>query len=206
MKAKLMIISALVVGVLLPGTLGCGQDNALGEPSGKEISLPAPATAGGMSLAEAIAKRRSVRDFRSEPLTLAQISQLAWAAQGITDPAGGRRAAPSAGAKYPLELYLLTKEGQFHYVPQGHKLIQVSGRDRREDLSKAALGQTSVAQAPLDIVIAAVFARTEEKYGERARQYVYLEAGHVAENIVLQGVALNLGSLTVGAFRDQAVS
>jgi SagB-type dehydrogenase family enzyme len=211
MKARLIVsIMVMIAGVMLVVTFGCGQMGAPGgaqaEPPGKEIALPPPVTSGGMSLAEAISKRRSVREFKPEPLSLAQISQLLWAGQGITEPASGRRAAPSAGAKYPLELYLLSKDGVFHYVPQGHKLIQLGDKDRREDLSNAALGQTSVAQAPLDIVITGVFARTEEKYGERARQYVFMEAGHVAENIVLQGVALGLGSVTAGAFRDPAVS
>jgi SagB-type dehydrogenase family enzyme len=159
-----------------------------------------------MSLTEAIAKRRSIRDFAPDPLSLEQISQLAWAAQGITEPTRGLRTAPSAGALYPLELYLLTKDGVFHYLPQGHKLIQLSDADRRGDLSKAALDQSSVAQAALDIVIAGVFSRTEAKYRERARQYVYIEAGHVGQNIHLQAVALGLGSVSVGAFRDQAVS
>ncbi len=210
MNANLTTICILTAGLLISATLGCGEagspNSAQGNPSGKEIVLPPPVTTGGMSLAEAISKRRSVRHFTSEPLTIEQISQLAWAAQGITDPATGHRAAPSAGATYPLELYLLTKDGVFHYLPQGHKLVRLSDRDRRDDLSKAALGQSSVSQAPLDIVIAAVFSRTEAKYKDRARQYVYLEAGHAAENIVLQGVALGLGSVTVGAFRDQAVS
>jgi SagB-type dehydrogenase family enzyme len=205
MKGKLIVVCVLIAGVLIPGTVGCGQGGE-GEPRGKEIALPAPATTGGMSFTEAAAKRRSVREFAPGALSLEQISQLAWAAQGITEPTRGLRTAPSAGALYPLELYLLTEEGVFHYLPQGHKLIQLSDADRRGDLSKAALGQSSVAQAALDIVIAGVFSRTEAKYGERARQYVYIEAGHVGQNIHLQAVALGLGSVSVGAFRDQAVS
>ena len=210
MNANLTTICILTAGLLISATLGCGQagspTSGQAEPPGKDIALPPPVTTGGMSLAEAISNRRSVRQFRPEPLTLQQLSQLAWSAQGITDQATGRRAAPSAGATYPLEFYLLTKDGVFRYLPQGHKLVRLSDEDRRDDLSKAALGQQSVSQAPLDIVIAGVFARTEARYKERARQYVYMEAGHVAENLVLQGVALGLGSVTVGAFRDESVS
>jgi SagB-type dehydrogenase family enzyme len=205
MKGKLVAVCVVIAGMLVPGTFGCGQ-GAEGEPRGKEIALPAPATRGGMSLTEAIAKRRSIRSFAPDPLTLEQISQLAWSAQGITEPGRGLRAAPSAGALYPLELYLLTEDGVFHYLPQGHKLVQLSDADRRGALSQAALGQSSVAQAALDIVIAGVFSRTEAKYRDRARQYVYIEAGHVGQNIHLQAVALGLGSVPVGAFRDQAVS
>jgi len=205
MRAMAVLCLGLAATVAL-WALGCGQTGADGEPAGKAIALPAPATAGGMSLSEAMAKRRSVREFGTDALTLDEIAQLAWAAQGITEAGRGLRTAPSAGALYPLELYLVTKDGLFHYLPQGHKLIQLSDADRRGDLSKAALGQSSVAQAALDIVIAGVFSRAEAKYGERARQYVYIEAGHVGQNIHLQAVALGLGSVSVGAFRDQAVS
>ncbi|MFB3883207.1 MAG: SagB/ThcOx family dehydrogenase [Armatimonadota bacterium] len=205
MKAVMVVCLGLAALAAL-WALGCGQTGEQAEPAMKEIALPAPVTTGGMSLTEAISKRRSVREFAPDPLTMEQISQLCWAGQGITDPEHGRRAAPSAGATYPIELYLLTKEGVFHYVPQGHKLALLDDDDHRDDLSNAALEQESVAQAPLDIVIAGVFSRTEAKYGERARQYVFQESGHVAENIVLQGVALGLGSVTVGAFREQAVA
>ena len=164
MKTRLLILCVLVTaGLTLPGTVGCGQ-GASG--NGAEVSLPPPTTTGGMGVAEAIAKRRSVREFTKEDLTIEQISQLAWAAQGITEPQRGLRAAPSAGALYPLELYLFTKDGVFHYLPKGHKLEQIGTRDRRHELSLAALGQSSVASAALDFVITAVFARTQAKYGE----------------------------------------
>jgi SagB-type dehydrogenase family enzyme len=204
MKAIVVVCFGLAAMVAL-WALGCGQ-GAEGQPAGRVIALPAPATRGGMSLTETLASRRSIRSFAPDALTLVQISQLAWAAQGITEPTRGLRTAPSAGATYPLELYLLTKDGVFHYLPQGHQLIRLSDADRRADLSKAALGQESVAEAALDIVIAGVMSRTEARYGERARQFVHLEAGHVGQNIHLQAVALGLGSVSVGAFREQAVS
>jgi len=205
MKAATAMCSGIGAMIAL-WALGCGQTGAQGETGGREIALPSPDTAGGMSLTETLAKRRSVREFAPDSLTLEQISQLAWAAQGITEPNRGLRTAPSAGATYPLELYLLTKDGIFHYVPQGHKLVQLGEVDRRGELAQAALGQASVAGAALDIVIAGVFSRTEAKYRGRARQYVYIEAGHVGQSIHLQAVALGLGSVSVGAFRDQAVS
>jgi len=135
MKGKLIAVCVVVAGVLIPGTVGCGQGGE-GEPRGKEIALPAPATTGGMSFTEAAAKRRSVREFAPGALSLEQISQLAWAAQGITEAGRGLRTAPSAGALYPLELYLVTKDGLFHYLPQGHKLIQLSDADRPRQYPK----------------------------------------------------------------------
>jgi len=158
-----------------------------------------------MGVAEAIAKRRSVRQFTRESLTIEQISQLAWAGDGITDPERGLRSAPSAGALYPLQLYLFTPEGVFRYLPQGQKLTQLSTEDKRGELSAAALGQQSVREAPLVFVIAADFAVTEAKYGEKAARFVYMEAGHAAENILLQAVALNLGGVPVGAIREAEV-
>ena len=157
-----------------------------------------------MSLDEALASRRSVREFTSEPLSLEQVSQLLWAAQGITADWGGRTA-PSAGALYPLEVYVATAEGLSHYLPDGHRLETVSGTDLREALARAALGQTQVSDAPVVFVISAVTARTAEKYGDRAERYVQLEAGHACQNLLLEAVALGLGAVPTGAFSDDAV-
>ncbi len=208
MKAKLMLIPILIPGALcLPGGLGCGQTTAgPTTASATEVSLPAPSTTGETSVEQALAERRSVRQFRAEDLTIEQIGQLLWAAQGITEPSRGFRTAPSAGALYPLELYLLTRDGVFHYLPKGHKLVQLSEQDRRAQLARAALGQSFVRTAPLDIVITAVYARTRAKYGDRAERYVILEAGHAAQNLHLQAVALGLGSVPVGAFTDAKVA
>ncbi len=207
MNPRLLALCLVVAaGVTLPGTLGCGQAPGTASGEGREIVLPPPVTEGGMSLPEAIAKRRSVRQFTEEALTLDQISQLAWAGQGITDPTRQFRAAPSAGATYPLELYLFTAEGVFRYVPKGHKLVQLGTQDRRRELAAAALGQDFVRQAPLDFVITAVYERTSARYGDRAERYVHMEIGHVAENILLQAVALGLGAVPVGALQEQAIS
>jgi SagB-type dehydrogenase family enzyme len=159
-----------------------------------------------MSVEEAMARRRSIRQFARRELTLEQVGQLAWAAQGITEPARGLRTAPSAGATYPMEIYLVKRDGVFHYLPKGHKLERVSAEDKRAALAQAALGQSSVQEAAVDVVIAAVYERTRQRYGDRAERYVHIEAGHIGQNLHLQAVALGLGSVSVGAFDDAAVS
>lgn len=173
----------------------------------KEIILPRPITKGKVSLEEAIFKRRSQREFQRKDLSWEQIGQLLWAAQGITAKRGGFnfRAAPSAGALYPLELYALTKDGLYHYIPEGHKLENLSDKDLRGNLAGAALSQGSVASGALDIVICAVYERITSKYGQRGMKYTHIEAGHVAQNIHLQAVALGLGSVPIGAFSDEGV-
>jgi SagB-type dehydrogenase family enzyme len=160
---------------------------------------------GTLTLEEALAQRRSIRSFDDQLLTRAELGQLLWAAQGITSPSG-LRTAPSAGALYPLEVYAVTPDGAYRYQPQGHQLVlQVQG-DVRSALAAAALSQSSVSDAPTVIVIAAVYARTAQKYGqERSPRYVHLEAGHAAQNVLLQAVALGLGAVPIGAFYDEQV-
>ncbi|MEE8167900.1 MAG: SagB/ThcOx family dehydrogenase [Candidatus Hydrothermarchaeales archaeon] len=173
----------------------------------KEIKLPEPKYKGDVSVEEAILRRRSIRDFSSKSISIENLSQILWAAQGITGREGGYklRAAPSAGALYPVEIYVVMEEGVYHYDPKEHMLHQTSNEDSREKLCRAALSQEFIAEAPVDIVITAVFERTRIKYGERDVRYVYAEAGHVSQNIYLQCVALDLGTVTVGAFHDERV-
>ena len=170
---------------------------------GELQALPKPVTDGKVSLEKAIATRRSGRSFSDKGLTMAEIGQILWAAQGITDEKAGLRASPSAGALYPLELFVCTSEGVVRYVPKVHKLETVEKGDKRKALSEAALGQPWVAQAPVVIVIAAVPSRTTAKYGERGLRYILIEAGHAGQNIQLQAVALGLVSVPVGAFSDK---
>jgi SagB-type dehydrogenase family enzyme len=207
MRAKipfLLLVSLCATWLL--GGLGCGQAaSRQSAATAAEVVLPTPRTTGEMSIEETLAKRRSIRQFRAQALTLEQVGQLAWAAQGITKPETGFRTAPSAGALYPLELYLVKADGVFRYVAEGHRLAKLSSDDRRQALSQAALGQGSVRSAAVDFVITGVYQRTRARYGPRAELYVHLEAGHVAQNIHLQAVALGLGSVPVGAFRDKAV-
>jgi SagB-type dehydrogenase family enzyme len=171
------------------------------------IQLPSPVIKGKISLEEAILKRRSQRNFLRKDLTWEQISQLLWAAQGITAKKGdfSFRAAPSAGALYPMEIYLVTKDGLFHYSVPEHALERIVKVDLRNSLAEAALGQSSVSQAPVNIIICALYARITSKYGERGRRYTLIEAGHIAQNIHLEAVALGLGSVPIGAFIDAKV-
>lgn len=179
------------------------QDSVLTVPV---VALPAPRLTGPMPLETALAQRRSVRELSSDPLQNAELAQLLWAAQGVTDPEGFRTA-PSAGALYPLECYIATPAALYHYEPASHRLVQRLPGDQRAALARAALGQPAVADAAAVLVITAVFERTAEKYGEaRARRYAVLEAGHAAQNVLLQSVALGLGAVPIGAFQDDAVT
>lgn len=171
------------------------------------LKLPEPRQKGEVSIEEALLKRRSIREYANLSLTLEDVSQLLWAAQGITAGWGGRTA-PSAGALYPLELYLVSGSvenlapGVYKYKPVKHELVKVKEEDVREKLAAAALGQTCVKEAAIDVVIVAIYERTTQKYGNRGIRYVHMEAGHAAQNICLQATALGLGTVTVGAFYD----
>jgi len=188
---------------------GCGPrieqvKQVAASPPPEEMTLPEPKLQGAFSLEETLAQRRSVRSFTEEELSLEEISQLLWAAQGLTAAWGGRTA-PSAGALYPLEVYVATANGLYHYVPQGHEVIIESHDDLRQALWKAGLKQDAIRDAPAVFVIAAVYERTAKKYGDRAERYVKLEAGHACQNILLQAVALHLGAVPIGAFYDDQV-
>jgi SagB-type dehydrogenase family enzyme len=167
---------------------------------GERVALPAPVMKGPRALEETLSARRSVREFKADPLSPQEISQLLWAAQGITH-AEGLRTAPSAGALYPLELFAATAEGFSRYEPHGHGLVVLSARDVRRAIHKAGLLQEFLLEAPLVVVIAAVYERLERKYGRVwSRIYAHMEAGHAAQNVHLQAVSLGLGSVPVGAF------
>lgn len=173
-----------------------------------EASRPAlpPPVAGKMALEDAIRQRRSVRQFEAKALTRQQVAQLCWAAQGITEKDRGLRAAPSAGALYPIELYVVTPDGVGHYRPREHALEPCVEGDRRPAVREAAGDQESIGQAGACFVIAAEIARTAKKYGQRAERYCLLEAGHVAQNLLLQATALGLGGVPIGAFDDDRVA
>lgn len=169
-------------------------------------ALPPPDVVGRMTLEAALARRRSVREFAREPLTLAEVGQLLWAASGITGPDPRLRANPSAGALHPLEVYAVLPDGMYRYDPKGHRLILTGAGDQRRSLVEAAYGQSFLADAGATLAIAAVYARTTGKYRERGRlRYVPMDAGHAAQNVLLQAVALGLGAVAVGAFDDAAV-
>jgi SagB-type dehydrogenase family enzyme len=185
---------------------GCSPGQTASEEGKEILEFPPPDTETGMPLVEALKLRRSVRSFESGELTLEQLGQLCWAAQGITKESSGFRTAPSAGATYPLEIYFLLPGGVYHYIPQKHVAERVKTGDARKALQSEALGQRWVGQGAAVFVIAADYSRTSGKYGARAARYVVLEAGHAVQNILLQAVALGLGGCPVGAFDDNGVS
>jgi SagB-type dehydrogenase family enzyme len=165
----------------------------------EEIALPKPNVTGSVSLEEAIARRRSVRTFRPDALPVATIGQLMWAGQGITSPEG-KRAAPSAGALYALELYVVTAAGVMHYLPHGHRAESRATPDLRPELRDLALGQASVGTAPAVIAVAADPNRLSQRYGARAARYSDLEAAHATQNMLLQAGVLGLVAVPVGSF------
>jgi SagB-type dehydrogenase family enzyme len=202
--ARKLLLPILVLLLTMPAS-----EQALAQPSPR-IELPEPERTGTMSLERALDQRRSVRRYGDEPLTLDEVSQLLWAAQGITRP-GGYRTAPSAGALYPLELYLTggrvtdLPDGVYHYRPREHELVRVGGEDRRAELAAAALDQSWVRRGAVVLAIAGVYERSAEKYGERGIRYTHIEVGHAAQNVYLQAEALGLGTVMVGAFDDREV-
>lgn len=200
--------AALLVAAMLLLAPGCGKEDAQVKTAaakpGQIILLPPPQRKGTMSLEEALARRQSVREFAATALTEAELGQLLWAAQGISH-GSNLRTAPSAGALYPLEVYVATAGGLFHYDPARHALERRGEGDVRAALSRAALEQESVRDAPAVFVITAVAGRTAAKYGPaRSPRYVHLEAGHAAQNLLLEATALGLGGVPVGAFQDDA--
>ncbi len=216
----LKAVQLLLVFSFIIITAGCQSDNeAEISPMNNEensaeagiiIPLPEPRYDSDFSIERSLLGRRSVREYSGESLTLDEVSQLLWAAQGITNESG-HRTAPSAGGLYPLEIYIFAgnveelSPGIYHYLPQGHELELIAEGDKRDELSEAALSQSWVKEGAMAIVITAIYERTTGKYGERGVRYVHIEAGHVAQNICLQGVAMGLGLVTVGAFHDEDI-
>lgn len=178
---------------------------------GKTIKLPEPKYQSKISVEEALSKRRSARSYRDEPLTLKELSQLLWAAQGITDERRGYRTAPSAGALYPLEIFVVVgkveelQAGLYHYDAKEHSITMKAAKQLRAKLSNAALGQNPVREAPVNLVFTAIYQRTTQKYGQRGKRYVHIEVGHACQNVYLQAETINLGTVIIGAFRDEEV-
>ena len=190
----------------------------------QRVRLPDPQYKGKVSVEEALKQRRSIRSYTSAQISLNDVSQILWAAQGVTEKIerapsywkgskwyGGLRTAPSAGALYPLEVYALVgnvaglQAGIYKYHPEDHSLLKIATEDKRPALLEAALRQESIKEGAAVLVVTGVPARTAVKYGERAQRYVYMEAGSVAQNIYLQSESLGLGTVLIGAFRDSGV-
>lgn len=208
------MIGAGVVVLLLTGILGASlatQPSGQGSPASTQPSsaslanLPPPQVSGGMSLGETLARRRSVRAFTGKPLTVEQVAQLCWSAQGITDTQRGRRTAPSAGATYPLKLLAALPEGLYEYVPAGHSLKRISDRDVRTRIAEIAR-QRWIASAGAVFVLTGDMSITTARYRERGEEYVWQETGHAAQNLLLQAVALDLASTPVGAYDEGALN
>jgi SagB-type dehydrogenase family enzyme len=176
----------------------------------REIKLPEPRLDGTVSIEIVLCDRRSVRDFSNAALELSQVAQLVWAAQGVTC-AAGHRAAPSAGGLYALDLHIIAANvhglpaGVYKYEQLTHELVSLTEGDLRGQLAHAALEQPAIPQAAAIFLVSAVYARISDKYGERGIRYAHMEAGHAAQNLLLQAVALGLGAVLVGAFDDAAV-
>ena len=200
--------AVLMLATLAPGLAACAAGSASGGTAPALVAathLPPPMLSSDLSLEQTLARRRSVREYSDQPLTTAEVGQLLWAAQGITSEQG-YRTAPSAGALYPLEIYLVTADGVLHYDPSHHSLEPIGHIDARPALYEAALRQEPVLAAPAVFVVTAVYARTAQKYGDRrGSRYVQIEAGHAAQNLLLQATALGLGAVPIGAYDDQAV-
>jgi SagB-type dehydrogenase family enzyme len=178
-----------------------------------QIYLPPPSQKGSVSLEEAIARRRSIRDFTPEPISQSQLSQILWATQGISNTRERYRTVPSAGATYPLEIFVVCgrnsiagiDDGIYHYNIDSHSLTRHYKGDVRLELAGAALDQEFIYEAPVDIVICAVYERTTGRYGSRGERYVHMEVGHAGQNIYLQATAVGLSTVAIGAFDDEQV-
>lgn len=176
----------------------------------ESISLPRILADGEKDFTQLLRERRSVREFRDEPISLEELADLLWAAQGITHPQG-YRTAPSAGALYPLELYVVVgrvqglDKGVYHYIPEKHQLVKTLDGDKRKRLATEAYWQSWISDASVVVVFTAIYDRTTRKYSSRGKRYVHIEVGHAGQNLFLQAVSLGLGSVVVGAFSDKKV-
>ena len=174
------------------------------------VKLPKPDLTGEQSVELLLQQRRSVRSYQKSSLNLAEVGQLLWSAQGVTS-AQGLRTAPSAGALYPLQLFVVVGDvndlspGIYQYNPEEHSLLKTANGDSRRLLQEAAHDQSCISDAAVIFVFTAIYQRTTLKYGERGVRYVHMEVGHAGQNLFLQAQALHLGTLVVGAFDDDEV-
>ncbi|GAB4138892.1 MAG: SagB/ThcOx family dehydrogenase [Planctomycetaceae bacterium] len=200
--SRVCLLFVLISGLLFV-PVGCrkSKSNRTGwkTDSQDDIALPAAKVDDGMSLNAALARRRSIREYSKVDLTVEELSQLCWAGQGITQKSSGKRAAPSAGALYPIQLLVVTSKGVYQYDPKSHTLNSRLDGDLRLPLQKAALNQESVGNAPVSFVVTMDVAVTAKKYGKDAQRYCLMEAGHVAQNILLTATSLKLGAVPIGA-------
>jgi len=205
MRAERIVATLLCSLVVTTGCVAQAPEAVLDSRVEETIELPPPDVDGDVALEEALAERRSQRDYAPDPLPLETIGQLLWAAQGITNDAG-YRTAPSAGARYPLELYAVTATDVFHYLPDGHRVERRPDTTTLGRLGDAAFDQQFVASAPVVLVVVGVPARTEAEYGGLAGGFVEREVGHATQNVLLQATALDLAAVPVGGFDPAQVA
>jgi len=211
---KLIGFVCLCGSILIPHrVLPSAKRSPLKQKGGGSMQLPDPKLDGDVSLERTIHQRRTIRSFNSKALTLRQLSQLLWAAQGITESGGFKRAAPSAGALYPMDIYVAVGgdsieklvPGVYHYEPANHSFSLTQEGDVRRDIAIASLGQMWMAYAPITLLITAEYSRIMVKYGQRGVRYAMMEAGHIGQNIFLQSQAMGMEAGIVGAFEDEKV-
>lgn len=213
-KINIAIIMAFIIAAI-GGTFALLQwtenKNKSDIPVVEKIKLPEPKYDSGTSIEKALLNRRSIREYKNEPLKISEVSQLLWAAQGITDPKTGFRTAPSAGALYPIEIRVIignveeVASGIYKYAPQEHELLIVKEGDIRDKIAIAANKQTWIEKGAIIIVFSAVYERTTQKYGDGGVKFAHIEVGHAAQNAYLQAVSLNLGMTVVGGFNTEEI-
>jgi SagB-type dehydrogenase family enzyme len=212
--AILLILGLVLVtaGVLFFGPKPVNHFSFKNSPQKeKEVALPQPRYQSQLSVEEALLKRRSVREYEDKPLNLFEISQLLWAAQGITEPQTDKRTAPSAGALYPLKVYVMGQIedltiGMYQYNPYNHSLIKIGDKDLKKELAKGTYDQIWIEKAPVNLIFTGNYEIIAKKYGkEKAPRYTHMEVGHAAQNVYLQAESLNLGTVTVGGFEIEKV-
>jgi len=200
----------MFAAALAPLLISADAFSGLPRKEAPAIPLPEPRFESGVSVEEALKKRRSVRKYDGRALSLVEISQLLWAAQGITHDRF-KRTAPSGGALYPLELYVVAGNvdglapGIYRYLPADHAITKTQDGDKRPELTGATLRQNYIGDAAACFVFCAVYERITKKYGDRGVRYTFMEAGHAAQNVYLQGAALGIDTVVVGAFNDDEV-
>jgi SagB-type dehydrogenase family enzyme len=201
---NLILVLGLAILMLLPFCLMNPSALAQGKGSGEPFKLPPPRYESEVSIEKALQERRSMRSYKEEPLTLNDLSQILWAAQGITEPKKGLRTAPSPRAAYLLEVYVLPGNvtnlpmGGYKYQPRGHELIKIAAGDKKAELFKA-VGQAPIKNAPAVLVFSGLSEKTQRP------TWMYLEAGHAAQNVYLQAVSLKMGGVVMGGFKDEDV-
>lgn len=213
-RSAILFFTIEILATIIPLTFACAMGEGNIKDANNIIPLPSPVLKGPVSVEEAIKERRTRRSFSSDPLTIKEWGQILWAAQGITSDEGiKKRAAPSAGALFPLDIYLILGEnasappgtGVFHYLPDQHALRCLSNKDFTKKAADVSLRQYWMAQAPGMILITAEYPRITRKYDNRGIRYAHIEAGHVAQNCFLQAESLRLNVGIVGAFEDNSL-